>query len=106
MPYPICNRRKDDGVLCGSPALRGKKLCFYHQRDHDRQKYLDLCSLRSDPLRPGAPPPKNLPALQVKLSEVMYALADDRISFRRAGKLLFALQQQSAFLRQPTEGAE
>jgi hypothetical protein len=38
------------------------------------------------------------------LSEVFTALTDDRITLRRAGKLLYALQQRSASLRQPASG--
>ena len=27
---PICNHIKTDGVRCGSPALKGKRSCYYH----------------------------------------------------------------------------
>jgi hypothetical protein len=27
---PICTHIKDDGVRCGSPALRGRALCYHH----------------------------------------------------------------------------
>jgi len=101
MPYPTCNHRKLGGVLCGSPALRGKKLCFYHHRDHQRQQYAERILRSNDPLRPSAPLPRTLPDTQIMLSEVLTALADDGISTRRAGKLLYALQQTSTSLRKP-----
>jgi hypothetical protein len=98
MSCPICRHRKSDGALCGSPALRGKKLCFYHHRDHLRQQYAERILRCNDPLRPSAPLPKTLPDMQSRLYEVITALADDSISARRAGKLLYALQQQSVLL--------
>ncbi|MGA9566518.1 MAG: hypothetical protein WBS19_13410 [Candidatus Korobacteraceae bacterium] len=99
MSYPTCNHLKEDGALCSSPALRGKKLCFYHHRDHQRHQYVERIQRLNDPLRPNAPLPKTFHEMQFRLSEVMTALADDSFPIRRAGKLLCALQQRSASLR-------
>jgi hypothetical protein len=101
MPYATCNHLKEDGALCGSPALRCKKLCFYHHRDHQRRQYVERIFRLNDPLRPSAPLPKTLPEIQFRLYEVMTALADDSIHTRRAGKLLFALQLASTSIRNP-----
>ncbi len=103
MSYPTCKHRKDDGVPCGSPALRGKKLCFYHHRDRQRLKYTERILRLNDPLRPGVPLPRTIPDMQIKLYEILAALVDKRINTRRAGKLLFALQQQSISLRAPVD---
>ena len=99
MSCPTCNHRKADGFLCGSPALRGKKLCFFHHRDHQRQRYFERILRCNDPLRPNAPLPKNIPEMQFRLYDVMTAIADDSLSLRRAGKLLNALQERSVSLR-------
>jgi hypothetical protein len=32
----LCNYLKDDGILCGSPALRGSHRCYFHLRLPDR----------------------------------------------------------------------
>ena len=34
---PQCERVKKDGVRCGSPALRGKRLCYFHSRAPKRK---------------------------------------------------------------------
>jgi hypothetical protein len=99
MSFRTCDHLKADGVPCGSPALRGKKLCYYHLRDHQRQQYLDRILRALDPLRTSAPLPKTLSGVQAMLREVFDALAYDRIHPRRATKLLFALQQHSVSLR-------
>ncbi|HVP56281.1 MAG TPA: hypothetical protein VMU45_14920 [Candidatus Eisenbacteria bacterium] len=30
MSVPTCTYRKPDGAVCDSPALRGKRLCYFH----------------------------------------------------------------------------
>ncbi len=30
MSLRLCGHRKPDGLPCGSPALRGKRLCYFH----------------------------------------------------------------------------
>ena len=99
MSCPACNFLKNDGVVCGSPALRGKKLCFYHQRDEKRRKCIAGVIRRADPLSLRPPVPKSLPQFQSALFEVMNALADGRIHCKRAGVLLFGLQQARTHIR-------
>lgn len=38
MTFPIqeCIKIKPNGIKCGSPALRGGRLCYYHQADRKR----------------------------------------------------------------------
>jgi len=30
MSVPTCTYLKSDGAVCNSPALRGKRLCYFH----------------------------------------------------------------------------
>jgi hypothetical protein len=30
MPVPTCSYRRPDGTVGNSPALRGKRLCYFH----------------------------------------------------------------------------
>ena len=101
MPCPTCGHRKGDGVLCGSPALRGKKLCYYHQRDHKRQQNSASGIRRADVLGPRLPSMKSLYDVKAALHEVLTAILDHRISNQRAGRILFDLQQASASLNRP-----
>jgi len=101
MSFRTCNHPKEDGVPCGSPALRGKKLCYYHQRDHKRRHYAAGVLRRSDILGPRLPRMKSLTDVQAALYEVMQALVADRVSHRRAGRILFDLQQAALPLRNP-----
>ena len=106
MSYPTCSFLKDDGVPCGSPALRGKKLCYYHQRDYKRRQYAAKVLRQLDPLNPHAPLPKALPDIQTALHRVLAALVENRIDHTRAGILLFAPQQAAKPLCQPPTTSE
>lgn len=99
MPYRICNFPKPDGSPCASPALLGKKLCYYHQRDHQREQRIDTAVRQADVLGPRLPPMRSLRDVLASLNDVVHALAEGRISSDRAGRILFDLQQASAALR-------
>ena len=103
MSVPLCGHLKQDGVPCGSPALRGKKLCYFHQRVHKRSQYAASVIRRADILGPKLPPMKSLADIQVALHEVMDAIIEDRIPPRRAGAVLFGLQQAAIPLRKPRQ---
>ncbi len=101
MSCPTCGHRKADGILCGSPALRGKQLCYFHQRDLDRSQQRARLRRRAESLQLHFPPMETMTDVQIALFEVMEALAADCIEPRRASALLFALQQASLHLRRP-----
>ena len=101
MSYRTCDHLKEDGVLCGSPALRGKKLCYFHQRDHKRTQYAAGVIRRADVLGPRLPPMKSLDDIQAALYEIVTALAAHRVPLQRAGARLFDLQQAAMSLREP-----
>ena len=85
---PECRHIKTSGGKCGSPALRGKPYCYFHAR------------LRERAARPANPylaielPPtlEDRGSIQLAISEIVSAIADNRIDTRRAGMLLYALQ--------------
>ncbi|MGA9564343.1 MAG: hypothetical protein WBS19_02350 [Candidatus Korobacteraceae bacterium] len=101
MPYRICNFPKADGLPCSSPALTGKKLCFFHHRDHIRQQNIGSAIRRADVLGPKLPPMRSLYDIRAALNEVVQALAAGSISNRRAGRVLFDIQQATTALRHP-----
>jgi hypothetical protein len=90
-PCPICRHIKPSGERCGSPRLRGNHLyCYFHSRLHDggatrppspsQENLLDL------------PPLEDRSAVTLALGQITRALIADKISERKAGVLLYALQ--------------
>ncbi len=82
-----CGHIKSDGAKCGSPAMRGKSHCFYHQptrasvrRAARARFFLELPLLE----HPGV--------VQAAAREIAQVLSDNNIYFRPAMRLLYALQ--------------
>ncbi len=101
MSCRICHFPKPDGSPCGSPALHGKRLCYFHHRDQQRRQYVAAVLRQADVLGPRLPRMKSLYDVHVAISEVLNAMADQRLSTQRAGRILFDLQQAAIPLRHP-----
>lgn len=93
MSLPLCNYPKPDGIPCAAPAIRGKKFCYYHQRDHKRHQYAAKVIRQLDVLGPRLPRMRSLPEVKEALYEITTAIAENRINLDRAGRHLFAIQQ-------------
>ena len=100
MPTPLCRHIKSDGLICRSPALRGKAMCFFHQpRLAKRNKYPDRRDYRAFALQ-GLTPAQfqqliasgDKPAILRALAVVLTAIAADEISPRRASRMIYGLQ--------------
>ena len=78
---PNCNFIKPDGVRCGSPALRGMRLCYFHARRRPKPR----------PVVPEVPDPTDTTAV---LNWLMYRLMKGTLDTRAAGQIIYSLQQQ------------
>jgi len=105
MPYPTCNHLKEDGVYCGSPALRGQKFCHFHLNARARRLQMAQARRRGETCRIEMPVVEDMHAVQVSLQQVLDALADDRIDHKRAGLMLYGLQQAAAMLNGQWKGS-
>ena len=81
----VCTHVKVTGVPCGSPALRGERFCYFHQR-----MMRGVATPTNSRLHPVALI-ENEEAIQVSLMEVINALARNTIDLRRADLMLKAL---------------
>ncbi len=101
MSVPICRHRKADGTRCGSPALRGEKVCYFHTRQRrdailgaraHRRRYECQFTL------PALDDPRTIQHL---LSQIFGALMKDTIDPRRASAMLTALRMAMNELYNP-----
>ncbi len=86
--YQICRHIMSSGARCASPSLQGTPYCYYHTRQHkvvktrpapaDGQLQLPILEDRS--------------AVQLALSQVLSALASEKLDPKRAGLFLYGLQ--------------
>ncbi len=100
MQIPLCRHIKSNGIICRSPALRGKARCFYHQpslatrsthperRDYRAYALQGLSPAEFQQLIASGDPA----AIRRAVAVVSRALAADEIQPRRAGRILFGLQ--------------
>jgi hypothetical protein len=94
---PRCQHVKMNGTQCGSPALRRRRHCFFHERIRREQAKIAA--------QVSAKPTFELPLLedancvQVALMKVIQMLASGRMDHKTAGLILYALQTASSNLR-------
>jgi hypothetical protein len=93
MPFETCSHVKEDGTYCDSPALRGRRYCYYHLMQRGRRLRLALAQGRNEPAQLILPPLENLGSMSVALNEIVQALAAGQLDHRSAGLMLYAIQQ-------------
>jgi hypothetical protein len=85
---PQCQYIRTDGRRCGSPALKTKRWCYFHYEVNRKTVTLDV------------PPLEDGNAVQLALTDLARAVADDRIQLKNAALLAYILQTASANLKQ------
>ena len=93
MPLRLRGHLKEDGIPCGSPALRGQRFCYYHRRElqgciafaRDRRR-AEVCDWKLPPLR-------TLRDIQKALQRIANELWSGRLDPEHAGPMLYATQQ-------------
>jgi hypothetical protein len=94
---PRCHHVKVNGTQCGSPALRRRRFCFFHDRIRREQAKIAA--------QASAQPAFDLPLLedansvQMALMKVIQMLMSGRMDHKTAGLILYALQTASVNLR-------
>jgi len=102
MPINHCHHIKVDGVFCQTPALHGRDYCHFHLRALGRRMRMARERARREPHVLVLPLLEDMNAVQVARMQVLDALASGLLEERRAGLLLYGLQQASTDLRSLT----
>jgi len=85
---PRCQHVRLSGRPCKAPARRGGNYCLFHEAEHDTSARLSF------------PPVEDAATVQVATDQILQALRDDTIEFRRAGLLFSGLRIARANLKQ------
>lgn len=129
MLVDICRHIKTNGSRCGTPSLKDKSFCYFHEDSARRHRSLSpfhdepavlhpICSDHRDraqrdpmlaeyyhlhpkhgPVELDFPPLEDRESIQLALSMVVAALAQNRIDAKRAAPILYGLQVASANAR-------
>ena len=100
--YPIeirrCGHIRTNGTQCGSPALKEKEFCYYHEQNQTLPVSLYLDGERYADSQIMIPPFEDAHSIQKVLRHVVQLLFERRIEQKDAGLALFALQIASSNL--------
>jgi hypothetical protein len=101
--YPIeirrCRHVKTNGTQCGSPALKSKELCYYHEQNQPREVELYLDGERYTDGLIVLPVFEDAHSIQTVIRQVVQLMLSRRIDRKDAGVLLYALQIASCNLK-------
>jgi hypothetical protein len=102
--YPSrCQHIKVNGTLCGSPALRRNRFCYFHKLNHEEVIQLNFDRAKTARARRRGiaitlPVLEDANAIQVSLMQIMRLIISGEIDGKNAGLLLYALQTASSNL--------
>ncbi|MFZ0770473.1 MAG: hypothetical protein WCA49_05755 [Candidatus Sulfotelmatobacter sp.] len=101
---PRCQHVKVNGTQCGSPALRRRRRCYFHEGARiEREKFVaDQFAQRRFVL----PLLEDANGVQLALMQVLQLLGSGRMDHKTAGLMLYGLQTASANLRHTKFEAE
>ena len=96
---PRCRHIKVSGIQCGSPALRKKSFCFYHQQN--RPLTVD-CYYNPEEYATGEialPVFEDAHSIQTVIRQIVQMVLQKRLERKTASTLLYALQIASSNLK-------
>jgi hypothetical protein len=94
-----CQHIKVNGTLCGSPALRRSRFCYFHKLHHEERIELNTDrARRRRNVTLDLPVLEDADSIQVSLMQIMRLIVAGQIDPKTAGLLLYALQTASANL--------
>ncbi len=101
--YEECRHIKTSGTRCGSPALKGKAYCYFHFRAHQQRHrtvdhYAAFVAHKFD-----VAVLEDRAAIQLAISEVVSAMAQNYMDHKRGGKILYGLQLALNGMKHPQE---
>ena len=104
MSYKYCQHIKENGIFCSSPAVRSRDYCYFHVRLRARRLAMAKAQSEKRLWRLELPPLEDMYAVQTAIANVLEALAADTIDSKRAGLILYGLQQAANNVRLPAWG--
>ena len=94
---PRCQHVKVNGTQCGSPALRRKRFCYFH--DNYRETQARLVAEHSKVTIGNFPLLEDANSIQVAVMHVIHMLGSGKIDNKMAGLVLYALQTASSNMK-------
>lgn len=101
---PRCRFTKADGTSCASPALKNKRLCYFHNQTTDGRRSRMKGDNSKNRKAFRLPVLEDEVAIQMAVTNVCQDLANECLDSKRASTLLYGLQVASTVLRRRAKG--
>jgi hypothetical protein len=101
---PRCQHVKVNGTQCGSPALRRKRFCYFH--DSYRLTQARLLEDESKVLLCNLPLLEDANSIQIAVMQVIHLLGSGKMDTKVAGLVLYALQTAAVNMKRVNFEAE
>ena len=88
---PICSHIKDNGIRCGTPAMKGRHFCYFHQRAHHPAGHLNTRRYR-------APIPDSVASLQIAMAHALQAAMSGDLSPKEANSIMYGIHLSTNLL--------
>lgn len=98
---PRCRFIRADGTKCGSPALKGERMCYFHSRTEGTAKRKGKAGAAVE--RFQVPVLEDDLAIQMAVTNVCRQLASEPFDTKRASLLLYGLQVASVAVRRTAQ---
>ena len=98
---PRCRFIRADGTKCGSPALKGGRMCYFHSRTEGTRKRKRKAKQAVE--RFQVPVLEDDLAIQMAVTNVCRQLASEPLDTKRASLLLYGLQVASVAVRRTAQ---
>ncbi len=95
-----CQHIKVNGIQCGSPALKRRKFCYFHDRWQQRRIQIGANQARRARYSLDLPILEDANSVQVALMQGLRLLLTHQIDHKTASLLFYALQTASSNLAQ------
>jgi hypothetical protein len=95
-----CQHIKVNGTQCGSPAVRHRQLCYFHERCRPAEIKVTEGDKTGEILLPAF---EDASSIQFTLRQVAQMLLEQKITHKTAGLLLYTLQIASSNLKRMSE---
>jgi len=92
---PICKHIKDDGVRCGTPALRGRVLCYHHDLVYRRHRIPKNAGCKL------VPSIKSHRDIRAAIKNVLRAELDGMFTSEEVAAMLWGFQIAQSLLPKP-----
>ena len=88
MAFKYCQHVRENGLYCGSGAVKGRAYCYFHLRTRARRLAMAKAQAENQQWRLQMPPLEDMHAVQSAVMQVLDAVNQEAVDPQRARLML------------------